>query len=69
MGFEDQIITVFLNYGIAGLILLVFYMLFKNELTHLRNSIEKLDDKVDKLAEKIERLAIVIDKKEREGRL
>jgi hypothetical protein len=69
MSFEDQIITVFLNYGIAGLILLVFYMLFKNELTHLRNSIDKLDDRIDKLAEKIERLTVVIEKREREDRL
>jgi hypothetical protein len=64
---EDQLITVFLNYGIAGLILFVFYMLFKNELTQLRSSIEKLDGRIDKLAERIERLATVVERREREG--
>jgi hypothetical protein len=64
---EDQLITVFLNYGIAGLILFVFYMLFKNELTQLRASIEKLDGRIDNLAAKIERLATVVERREREG--
>jgi hypothetical protein len=68
MSFEDQVITLFLNYGIAGLILFVFYMLFKNELTHLRNSIDKLDQRIDKLAEKMERLTAIIDRREREDR-
>jgi hypothetical protein len=64
---EDQLVTIFLNYGIAGLILFVFYMLFKNELSQLRASIEKLDDKIDNLAARIERLATIIDRREREG--
>jgi hypothetical protein len=64
---EDQIVTVFLNYGIAGLILLVFYMLFRNELTQLRASIEKLDSRIDDLARRIERLATVVERREREG--
>ena len=64
---EDQLVTIFLNYGIAGLILFVFYMLFKNELTQLRASIEKLDSRIDNLASKIERLTTIIDRREREG--
>jgi hypothetical protein len=64
---EDPIVTVFLNYGIAGLILFVFYMLFKNELSQLRASIEKLDSRIDNLATKIERLATIIDRRERES--
>jgi hypothetical protein len=64
---EDQFVTIFLNYGIAGLILLVFYMLFRNELLQLRASIEKLDERIDNLAERIERLVAVVERREREG--
>jgi sulfite exporter TauE/SafE len=67
LALEDQLVTVFMNYGIAGLILFVFYMLFKNELSQLRASIEKLDDRIDKLTERIERLATVVERREREG--
>jgi flagellar capping protein FliD len=67
LALEDQFITVFLNYGIAGLILFVFYMLFKNELSQLRASIEKLDDRIDKLAERIESLTTIMERREREG--
>ena len=67
LALEDQLVTIFLNYGIAGLILFVFYMLFKNELTQLRASIEKLDSRIDDLARRIERLATIIDRREREG--
>ena len=64
---DDQLVTIFLNYGIAGLILFVFYMLFKNELSQLRASIEKLDERIDDLATKIERLTTIIERRERES--
>jgi hypothetical protein len=67
LALEDQLLMIFMNYGIAGLILFVFYMLFKNELSQLRASIEKLDDRIDNLAAKIERLATVVERREREG--
>jgi len=35
-------VSIFLNYGIAGLILLVFYLLWRNELSQLRDAIENL---------------------------
>jgi hypothetical protein len=67
LALEDQFLTIFLNYGIAGLILFVFYMLFKNELSQLRVAIEKLDERIDNLAGRIERLAVVVERREREG--
>jgi hypothetical protein len=67
LALEDQLITIFLNYGIAGLILFVFYMLFKNELSQLRASIEKLDGRIDNLTTKIERLTTIIERRERES--
>jgi hypothetical protein len=42
--------TTFLNYGMAGLILLVFYLLFKNELASLKETIENLRITQEKLA-------------------
>jgi cell division protein FtsL len=64
---EDQLVSIFMNYGIAGLILLVFYMLFKNELSQLRASIEKLDERIDKLAERIEGLRVAVEELRRKG--
>ncbi len=43
-------VSVFLNYGIAGLILLVFYLLWRNELSQLRNTIENLRLTQEKLS-------------------
>jgi len=43
-------ISVFLNYGMAGLILLVFYLLFRNELASLKDAIENLRTTQEKLA-------------------
>jgi hypothetical protein len=42
--------TTFLNYGMAGLILLVFYLLFRNELASLKEAIENLRLTQEKLA-------------------
>jgi hypothetical protein len=42
--------TTFLNYGMAGLILLVFYLLFRNELASLKEAIENLRITQEKLA-------------------
>jgi len=42
-------LSVFMNYGIAGLILLVFYLLFKNELGRLREAIYQLKVTQEKL--------------------
>jgi hypothetical protein len=67
LALEDQLLAIFMNYGIAGLILFVFYMLFKNELSQLRVAIEKLDDRIDNLATKIEKLTMIIDRRDREG--
>jgi len=44
MNFEEIIF----NYGIAGLILLVFYKIFTNDLSGLKRAIEKLSDAIEK---------------------
>jgi len=45
---EETLINILANYGIAGLILYVFYKLFINELNSLRKSIEKLSNAIEK---------------------
>ena len=45
---EETLINILANYGIAGLILYVFYKLFTNELNSLRKSIEKLSNTIEK---------------------
>jgi len=45
---EETLINILANYGIAGLILYVFYKLFTNELNSLRRSIEKLSNAIEK---------------------
>jgi len=42
-------ISVFLNYGMAGLILLVFYMLWREELKSLKEAIVELKVTQEKL--------------------
>jgi len=37
------------QYGLAGAVVLIFYLLMRNELRHLRRSIDKFDDRLDKL--------------------
>jgi len=46
---EVEISSIVLNYGIAGIILIVFYKLMSNELKELRREIIKLNDEIDKL--------------------
>jgi len=45
----DQILTILINYGLAGIVIYIFYTLMKNELTELKESIDRLSDKIDKL--------------------
>ena len=48
-------LEILLNYGIAGLILYVFYRLISNELRELRRKIEELCERIDRLVVVIER--------------
>jgi predicted PurR-regulated permease PerM len=65
MALEDQLVTIIVNYGLAGVVIYIFYMLFRNELSELRQSIEKLNDRIDQLSQKIERLIAIIERGEK----
>jgi hypothetical protein len=52
---ENELLTLVTQYGIAGLILYVFYKLMSNEL-------KKLNESINNLSLKIERLSILIER-------
>jgi hypothetical protein len=62
LALEDQVLTILVNYGLAGVVIYVFYTLFKNELRSLKRAIERLDERVRELSERIERLTAVLEK-------
>ena len=62
MALEDQLLTILVNYGLAGVVIYVFYALFKNELRSLKRAIERLDERVRELSERIEKLVVVLEK-------
>jgi len=45
--------TVLLQYGLTGVVLLIFYKLMTNELKSLKDSIDQLRDSIDRLKERI----------------
>jgi len=62
LALEDQLLTILVNYGLAGVVIYVFYALFKNELRSLKRAIERLDERVRELSERIEKLIVVLEK-------
>jgi hypothetical protein len=61
MSAETEILPIFLNYGIAGLILFVFYKLFSNELVLLRQTISEMNSNIIVLTKKLDRLNKLVD--------
>ena len=62
---EDQLATMLLNYGIAGVILIVFYklfMMFNESINDLRKAINDMNNNVIKMVEKIDELLRKIEK-------
>jgi low affinity Fe/Cu permease len=62
LALEDQLLTILINYGLAGAVIYVFYNLFKNELRSLKRAIERLDERIRELSEKIEKLVTILEK-------
>ena len=64
---EDQLATMLLNYGIAGVILLVFYKLFtmfNDSISDLRKAINEMNNNVTRMVEKMDELVRKLEKKE-----
>jgi hypothetical protein len=56
---EDQLASMLLNYGIAGVVLIVFYKLFimfNDSINDLRKAINEMNNNVIKMVEKIDEL-------------
>ena len=63
---EDQLATMLLNYGIAGVILLVFYKLFtmfNDSISDLRKAINEMNNNVTRMVEKMDELVRKLEKK------
>ncbi|MEM3662378.1 MAG: hypothetical protein QXI68_02215 [Sulfolobales archaeon] len=50
---ENAILQYIVNYGLAGIVIYIFYRLISNELKELRVSIDKLNETILKLIERI----------------
>lgn len=62
---EDQLTAILLNYGIAGIILLIFYKLFtmfNESINELRSTIHEMNRNVVRVVEKIDELVRRIEK-------
>lgn len=63
---EDQLANMILNYGIAGVILLVFYKLFtifNDSISELRKAINEMNQNVVRMIEKMDELVRKLEKK------
>jgi len=46
---SEAIFNIASEYGLTGFVILIFYLLMRNELTHLRKEISKLSRAVNRL--------------------
>jgi len=56
-------LSVFTQYGLAGLVVLVFYLLMKNELSHIRDEMQALNENISTLNANITTLAKLIEER------
>jgi len=52
---EEQLLTIVVNYGLAGVVVYIFYKLISNELHDLRDEIKNLSEEIKALREAISR--------------
>ena len=53
MGLENALLQYIVNYGLAGVVIYIFYRLISNELKSLKEEIARLRDSIDRLINKI----------------
>jgi len=49
----QEIATILLNYGIAGVVIYLFFTLITQKLSNLERHIDNLSDKIDRLTEAV----------------
>lgn len=52
-GVEDIVVQYIVNYGLAGVVIWIFYKLISNDLQELKDEIKQLREAIEKLSEKI----------------
>ncbi|PNV81829.1 MAG: hypothetical protein C0179_00710 [Fervidicoccus sp.] len=52
---SDYILEVLINYGLAGIVVYIFYKLISNDLRDVRESIDKLRNTIEELIKAIYR--------------
>jgi hypothetical protein len=53
MSVENALLQYIVNYGLAGIVIYIFYRLISNELKSLKEEIARLRESIDKLIDKI----------------
>jgi len=53
MSLENALLQYIVNYGLAGVVIYIFYRLISNELRELKREITMLRESINKLTEKI----------------
>ncbi len=48
---NNELLTILINYGLAGIVVYIFYKLISNELRELKESIERLNENITRLIE------------------
>lgn len=46
---EETVANLFLQYGLAGIVIFMFYKIMSSDIENLRNSIMQLKESIDKL--------------------
>lgn len=54
--FNEQLLTLLVNYGLAGVVVYIFYTLLRNELHDLKEEIRRLSEEIKTLREYLSRV-------------
>lgn len=54
--FNDQLLAMLINYGLAGVVIYIFYTLLRNELHDLKEEIRRLSEEIKALREYLSRV-------------
>ena len=60
---NDSLLQILINYGLAGVVIYIFYHLITNHLQELKESIEKLNENVRELRDAVIKLVTLLESK------
>lgn len=53
----DPVAQILLQYGLTGVVILIFYKLITNEMKEVKDSIDKLRDSIERLMDRLAKVA------------